>query len=164
MAHLRVFENHEDYEFFIASGTMYYPNVSVCEEQYEAHYNDNGTIDKNDGRQKYGIIEIDDIEPFVTGTEIELETAETNRWIVKDKSDWLNISPISGVGSTTLTIEADEIEDSEEREGFFTVGYTMPDATYSVTKQVVQEKNYLTFNFLENGNFSIYTYVEPPIG
>jgi hypothetical protein len=166
MAHLRVFENHEDYEFFIASGTMYYPNVSVCEEQYEAHYNDNGTIDKNDGRQKYGIIEIDDIEPFECEggieTGISLTTAETNRWKLKDKSDWLNVSPISGVGSIDLTVEAEEYTNTEEdREGFFTVGYTMPDSTYSVSKYgIVQKKKIdyskqsLTFKILSGGTIN----------
>jgi hypothetical protein len=44
--HIKVFSNHSDYEAFIASGTVYMPNVSVCEQEYEVHYLDNGHIDK----------------------------------------------------------------------------------------------------------------------
>lgn len=46
MIHVRAFETHEDYEEFLNSGDMKYPNLSVCEQPYEVHYNDNGHIDK----------------------------------------------------------------------------------------------------------------------
>lgn len=44
--HIKTFANHEEYLEFITCGNTLYPNVSICEDEYEAYYNDNGTIDK----------------------------------------------------------------------------------------------------------------------
>jgi len=42
--HLKKFATHAEYEAFVNSGITYWPNVSVCEDRTEAHYNNNGTI------------------------------------------------------------------------------------------------------------------------
>lgn len=44
--HIKTFNSHEEYLEFIMSGNVLYPNVSICEDEYESYYNDNGTIDK----------------------------------------------------------------------------------------------------------------------
>ena len=47
MIHTKKFATHADYEEFIhGGGTMYMPNVSVCEDTHEVHFNSNGTIDR----------------------------------------------------------------------------------------------------------------------
>ena len=42
--HTKVFNTHSEYQAFISSGITYLPNVSVCEDNYDLHVNDNGTI------------------------------------------------------------------------------------------------------------------------
>lgn len=44
--HIKVFETHDDYEDFIMNGRVLMPNVSVCEDEYDCHFNDDGTIDR----------------------------------------------------------------------------------------------------------------------
>ena len=39
MDHLKLFQNHEEYETFVSGGTMVKPNVSHCIEENEVHYN-----------------------------------------------------------------------------------------------------------------------------
>ena len=165
MKHTKVFENHSNYEQYIngGSGPVYKPNVSVCELQYEVHYN-NGTSPSGDTGETYGTIVLGECDIFdaagsVTNT-VSLTTKETNTWEISQKSDWLYIEPMNGTGSTELELTADEYDDTEEdRVGYFTVRYTMPDAFYSVTKNnIVQEKvenkSYFAFVALEDGTFS----------
>ena len=49
MIHTRAFLNHKDYENFIngGEGKVCKPNVSVCEQEYELHFNFTPTIDKD---------------------------------------------------------------------------------------------------------------------
>lgn len=46
--HIKTFGTHADYEDFIneESREFLWPNISICEEEYHGHFNDNGTIDK----------------------------------------------------------------------------------------------------------------------
>ena len=39
MDHLKLFNNHSDYEAFVSGGTMVKPNVSHCIQENEVHYN-----------------------------------------------------------------------------------------------------------------------------
>ena len=39
MKHLKLFENHTEYEGFVSGGTMVKPNVSHCVQENEVHYN-----------------------------------------------------------------------------------------------------------------------------
>ena len=164
MIYTKRFEQHSEYEEFISGGTnVYKPNVSVCEDNYHVHYNPGPPIDKRDDSEIYGVIEIGNIEPFSyeggEQTGISLTTRATNTWVLTQKSDWLHIEPIRGTGNTTLTVEADEYDNTEEnREGFFKVRYTMPDVRYVTTKYgITQEhapdpKTYpLTFEILSSG-------------
>ena len=165
MIYTKRFEQHSEYEEFISGGTnVYKPNVSVCEDNYHVHYNPGPPIDKVDDSEIYGVIEIGNIEPFSyeggEQTGISLTTRATNTWVLTQKSDWLHVEPIRGTGSTTLTVEADEYDNTEEnREGFFKVRYTMPDVRYVTTKyDITQEhapdpKTYpLTFEITGDGN------------
>ena len=47
MSHTKAFLNHIEYQNFIngGEGKVCMPNVSVCEAEYEVHYNDDGTVD-----------------------------------------------------------------------------------------------------------------------
>ena len=42
--HFKKFNTHSEYEDFVNNGIKYWPNVSTCEDNYDAHFNDNGTI------------------------------------------------------------------------------------------------------------------------
>lgn len=42
--HTKRFTTHADYQAFVNSGITYCPNVSVCENNYDVHINDNGTV------------------------------------------------------------------------------------------------------------------------
>jgi hypothetical protein len=46
--HIKTFSTHADYEDFIneESREFLWPNVSVCEDEYDCHFNDDGTIDR----------------------------------------------------------------------------------------------------------------------
>ena len=160
------FKQDSEYQAYIQGDDVIKPNVSVCETAHHVHYNPGPPIDKPD-RNRYGVIEIGNIEPFNyeggVETGITLTTNSTNTWALTQKSSWLHVSPNRGTGSTTLTVECDEYEnDREDREGFFTVRYTMPDARYSTTKYgIIQTKaplnpknQYLTFEILEDGNIT----------
>ena len=47
MSHTKAFLNHIEYQNFIngGEGKVCMPNVSVCEAEYEVHYNNDGTVD-----------------------------------------------------------------------------------------------------------------------
>ena len=139
------FKQDSEYQAYVQDSDVIKPNVSVCETEHHVHYNPGPPIDKPD-RNRYGVITIGNIEPFNyeggVETGIALTTNSTNTWALTQKSSWLNVSPNRGTGSTTLTVEADEYTNTDEdREGFFTVRYTMPDARYSTTKYgIIQTK------------------------
>ena len=44
MKWLKVFPTHSDYESYITGSSVAYPNVSVCEDEYEVHMTDVGEI------------------------------------------------------------------------------------------------------------------------
>ena len=42
--HFKVFDTHAEYEAFINEGISVWPNISICKDRYDAHFNDNGSI------------------------------------------------------------------------------------------------------------------------
>ena len=111
--HLKLFQEHSEYQDFASGGTMVKPNVSYCIEQNEVHYN---PIEPNYKMEYFTIVSLEDnntikwlaIDPRVAGYDEETEEPyniyDTINYSLDNGNTWISFTPTDEMKETTMAV------------------------------------------------------------
>ena len=104
MKYFKAFANHSEYESYITGSSVAYPNVSVCEDEYEVHITDVGEIVDPDAP-------VDSKKPLtfeITSDGVITWTLQTGNGLVieysKNGGEWTSITSNTGASAPSISV------------------------------------------------------------